>query len=231
MAQIKVSIAENITIQSVSVNEQWGALDVTVVQVADGPVLDAFESLTSGVSQEETKSSIRLFPVNHKRFGKEATADELVKLTIAEEKAFLEALLSAYHPTAKMNYSKMFEGSGITSAEDIKTKITDEAVMKTISTNLYKAFVEAMKGHDSSIKNRVKFYRQSDAKNLVTFPKAIGFKKGSFESFKTPFIESMVIPVEQSKLKYSDYEISKGKNNSEAVTADAPSDSALPFEL
>lgn len=232
MALIQVSIAENISVESVNVNEQ-GSLEVTFVQSSGDNKMDLFEAMTSGASMaSENKSTVKKFPVGHKRFGKEASAEELVKLTIVEEKALLEGMLEQFNPTKKMDYSKMFEGTGITSAADINTKLASEEVMKQVSTNLYKAFAEAMKDADKSIKVRFKFPRQSEAKHYITFPKAVGFKKGSFEAFKTPFIESMVIPTEQSKLKFSDYEISKGLNHGNPVTSDAPSGTNdLPFEL
>lgn len=229
MALISVSIAENVSVELVNVSDQ-GTLEVTFVQGEESK-MDLFEAVTSGASFGDVKkSTVKKFPVNHKRFGKEATAEELVKLTIVEEKALLEGMLEVFNPTAKMDYSKMFDGTGISSAADIQSKLPTEDVMKQVSTNLYKAFAEAMKDADKSIKARFKFPRQSEAKHFITFPKAVGFKKGSFESFKTLFIEPMTIPVEQTKLKFSDYEISKGLNHGNPVVADAASaDLDLPF--
>lgn len=239
MANIKVGIVENVAIESVSVDEQFGALNINFVEKSDVEV-DLFEAMSSGQSLDsENKSTVKKFPQGHKRFGKEATAEELVRFTIEEEKALLNHLLENYNPGAKIDFSTMWDNTGIESSADIQARLADEDTMKKVCTNMYKAFVRAMADADKSIKNRVKFYRQSEAKNFIALPSAIAFKKNSTESFKTPFIESMIIPVEQSKLKYTDYE--KGirasgantwdKSNPDAVVADTtPSgDEQLPF--
>ena len=57
----------------------------------------------------------------------------------------------------------------------------------------------------------MKFVRQSQQKHYASLPKF------------PPFMEPMTIPADQSKLKFSQYEIDKGLNSGKPVdTQDAP---------
>lgn len=236
MAKLSVGIQDNISVESVNIAED-GTLEISLVQSSGTGNTDLFAALTSGESMdEENKSTIKKFPVTNKRYGKEASADELIKRTIKEEQAFFDEVVAAYNPSKKVDYSNMFEGTGIASAEELKERITMDGIMNKISINMNKAFVEAMQGADATIKNRVKFYRMSEAKPFITFPQSVAFKKDG-GAFKTPFIEPMTVAKADSKLSYTDYEkgIRNGvksaidRSSNESVTADAAPINDLPF--
>jgi hypothetical protein len=124
----------------------------------------------------------------------------------------------------------LFEGTGITNAEEIAEKITQESVIAKISLNIFTQFAEMVKNSDTTKKSRIKFVRQSQAKHFATLPEYLNFKKDGGE-WTTPFVESMDIPDAQSKLAYTKKELEKGLNSSAPVTADSPSmdSSELPF--
>lgn len=221
---IQVSIAEDITVVSAVINDK-NSLEIVFKQ---GQTLDLFEAMNNGGSLEETSSKYLEYPVNNKWYGAEATPLQMVN-KLRQLNAKYQHLLSV--DVAEKDYAfNMFEGTPIKTSGDIDTYILQEEVYTKIGTNIFKNFIKNLEKAKSPI--RIKFVRQSQAKHFISLPDYLGFKKDGGE-FKVPFVESMLIPKEQSKLTYTKYELDKGLDNPNPVVADTqPSgDSDLPFIL
>lgn len=221
---ILVGIQNSVAVVSAEVNDK-GSLEIMLKQ---GVAVDLFEAMNSGASIEENTQKLLEFPVNNKWYGKEATHQEMV-MKFRMLTAKLGHLISNQVAEVKWN---MFEGTGINSAADIAEKITQDSTIAKISFNIFNQFVAMVKSSDTTKLSRIKFVRQSAAKHYAALPEYLNFKKDGGE-YTVAFVESMVIPQEQSKLKYTAKELDKKLNDPTPMTADTqPSGTdELPFSL
>lgn len=221
---IKVQIAENISVVSAIVNEK-NSLEILV---KSGQDVDLFAAMNSGDSIEQEEQKFLFFPVDNKWYGKEATSKEMV-MKLRQLSAQFQELLSVDVSEKDFAFN-MFEGTPIKSTADIDVHITKEAVYSRIGLNIFNNVVKHVKNVKSPI--RLKLVRQSANKHFATIPQALTFTKEGKE-IRSKFVESMVIPKDQSKLAYSKYEMDKGLNNPNSVQADSQPSGAedLPFTL
>lgn len=221
---ILVGIQESVVVVESVVNEK-NSLEITLKQGGD---VDLFAAMNAGSSIEENTQKLLYFPVDNKYYGETATHQQMVQ-KFRQLTAKLGHLISNQVAEVKWN---MWEGTGINSADDIASKITQESVIEKITTNIFNQFVEMVKSSDTSKKSRVKFVRQSQAKHFATLPEYLNFKKDGGE-WTTSFVESMGIPKEQSKLAYTKKELEKGLDSAVPVSSDSPASgtSDLPFEI
>lgn len=191
---LKVGIHENVVISKAAINEH-GTLEIEFLQKGSNDVLGALSGNVE-LSQDE-KVNIRSYGQNVEYFGKSRTGEQMFKLII-NFKSILTELLSVFidNPTIDA-------GKGLTITNDnINTIFIDQANVDIAYANIVGQFVELVTPFLEKNAFRVKLPRKS--------------AKSAFPSLPTfgPWVESMDIPVEATKLKWTAWEIENKKNDS-----------------
>lgn len=179
--------------------------------------------------------TLRVFPFDSK--ASQNRPDEVVDLTVMKQRidksrAPLFQILSMYYPDVAKNplrLTTIFEGTNIDFKDKVGTekKLKSEAVQAKIYSNIANAFVEGMKPFedDQTLLFRLLLVRQSAKKAYANL-------RSSYID-DNPFIESMKIPKEASKLKFTAYEKREGLDKSDPVsqdTADKPAKQDIAAE-
>lgn len=235
---IGIKIAENVTLTQPEISE-YGGLNITFVQKADKPaeapitgnVLDFMnqevDTSASGFDQENRLTVYALKPTNYD--GTTLTPEDFQKDNTAIREQL--NLITNSYGLGNVDF-KPFEG--MTQPKAVEEVITEE-VLEKVSTNYFNQFLKLMEKADLGKEFRVVFPRKS-AKS-----KYPGLRKKLLKDF--PFMESMEVPADKSKVKFTKYEISKGLDKELEVSADAntggdvaalfgadtPADTELPF--
>lgn len=131
-----------------------------------------------------------------------------------------------YKPINEIKFDR-FAGLNIT--PQTTANLLNDEVMLAVTKNLANQFIDIVKPFDPSIKLRVLCVRQSATKAFPSFRRKF---LGTY-----PITESMVIPLESSKLAFTKYEISKGLDSSAPSSTEtdstqepeAPKDAASLF--
>lgn len=138
---------------------------------------------------------------------------------IAQVRDPLAHILLGYMTKDKMPLkpTAIFKGTGID--KDINTfgtKIMSEDVQAKVYANIVDLFIEAVVPYagKEDLLFRVKLPRQSAKKAYATFPTR-------FISDDQPFWESMSIPAESSKVKFSTWEKNNGFDKADAISQKA----------
>lgn len=234
---IKIGINENVVLSKAVKNEQ-GTLETTwreITAPASGNPLDAF----NGGESEGTSTgdrTIKLFPFDNKPSGdKPVDATEITR-RINVIRDLLVHILKGYMTQAKidevLNSTTIFAGTGInsdTTKENFAARVLMDDVLVRVYDNLVNGFITLITPHldDEKQPMRLLLVRQSAAKAYADYRK--NFIKDN------PFLEPMSVPKEQSALKFTKWEIEKGKNSSadisapadEVATAEAPNPFAV----
>jgi len=182
----------------------------------------AFDAFMKDESLAE-EAGIFMFPPNVLEFGKtSAKQPNAIAKDLQKFQTYLKGILRIYLTEDKVDeyvgskgMQKIFNLQGVTK-DNFDQKLINQQFIDEVIHSLSKQFVNAVK--DNSLAERpetfrIKLTRQSQKSHFPTFPKSV------FD----PWIESMEIPAEKSKIKWSEYEI-KGKWNS-PVPSDADSTS------
>ncbi len=196
---LQVGINENVVLAGATVNEQ-GTLDIKLKEFKEGAKGGLLESLndSSGDSGSANGRSFLQFCtfVGEKFGGGQRTAEEVVK-EIGLFRDMLTQILLGYLPQDQIKWDA---GKGLTINE---STITNEDTQKGIYANYsnqFVAMVDKLKDRETK-KFRVKLQRSSAKKHFPKFPKY------------GQFWESMEIPANASKLKFSPKETELGYDN------------------
>lgn len=228
---VKIGINENVFISNISKSEE-GTLIITL----DNPTNAAQEAVSvdkdalkaalehnpfadweeGGESFNESMSSglqLRIFNIDAdpKRDTPDVlpTAEEMRKRLDTLRDPLTHIMLG--YITREQNPLKptvIFRGTGIdTDFTKFPTLIMSEEVLGRIYANIVDAFIETMRPFvgNEELLFRVRLPRQSKKKAFATFPT-------KFIGPESPFWESMQIPKEASKMKWSNYELKNGLN-------------------
>lgn len=212
---LTVGIHENVKLgDSTDLNEK-GTLRIMLKQGSTGGAFDAF--MNDEALAEE--AGIFMFPPNVLEFGKTtAKQPNAIAKDLQKFQTYLKGILRIYLTEDKVDeyvgskgMQKIFNLQGVTK-DNFDQKLINQQFIDEVIHSLSKQFVNAVK--DNSLGSRpetfrIKLTRQSQKSHFPTFPKS------TFDAW----IESMEIPADKSKIKWSDYEI-KGKWNS-PVPSDA----------
>lgn len=229
---IGIGINENVYLGIPMINDK-GTLEITFkeagdpakaaelkAKLEDNPFADWDEggySVSSGGNL-----TIRVFPFDAQP--SQNKPDEKIDLTIMKQRIDtvrepLFNILSQYIPNMKdnpINSTVLFAGTNIDFKDKVGTekKLKSDAVIKKIYDNIVGAFIEGMKPYQDNpeLLFRVKFARQSAKKAFANMPNKF------LES--NPFMESMKIPKEASKVKFSSWEIANGYDKADPVSQD-----------
>lgn len=206
---ITVGVNENLVISAVEKNEK-GTLVVTVKEANEVDPLAALNA--SGSTQfNKAEKDFMFYPPTVTGFSGETDTFEGILKKVAEVKDPLNHILEQYVSKTNIKWD-IFAGTGITK-ENITTELTSQSVLDKIYSNIADQFIRMFSpfASDNGKKMRMLFIRQSKAKHFASF------RKRFLETY--PFIEPMEIPVTQSKLKFSNYEMNNGLASGNAVAA------------
>ena len=218
---ISIGIVENISVSSDSGINQDGRR-VLSLEVALGEKA-MVEAMMSGTVIEPMKSSFLHFDTSMTVFGKD---DEFKTFDTLSTEFALEAkklvtygsfITSEEDAQAKFGTAKVFESMGIQESGIYAAmqNFVNEEFLISMYNKLYELFGEYTKAIPtiSETKFRHKFWRASKNKAFASVP-----------SMKTKgvFVEPMTVPIEDSEISWSVYELEKGKNDDTEIAADVP---------
>lgn len=211
---LKVGIHENVVVSKAVINEH-GTLEIEFLQKGSN---DALGALSGNVELSKDESvNIRSYGQNVEYFQQKRTGEQMFKLVIGF-KSILTELLAVYIDNPVIDAGK---GISITN-DNINTVFSDQAVVDVAYNNIITQFVTLITPFLGKEGFRVKLPRKS--------------AKSAFPSLPTygPWVETMDIPVEATKLKWTPWEIENKKNDStiaaDVVTATAQDLSATKLE-
>jgi len=190
---LRVGIHENVVVSKAAVNEH-GTLEIEFTQ----PISDAMDALAGNAEmQPEQNVNIRVYKQEVEYFGEKRTGTKMLTL-ITGFKSVLTELLSVYIDNPTIDAIK-----GIKVTKDTVNDIfTDQANVDKAYETIVKQFIKLITPHLNAAEGfRVKLPRRSEKYAFASLP-----------TF-TPWVESMDIPKENSKLRWSKWEIDHGKND------------------
>ena len=230
MANIGIGINENVVIAGAAINDKKRlVLSLKTVSADNAPKSLFDEALTAGVvASSSDKLDLNIFgPLVSKKDDK--TAEEkalLVHGDLIKLRNQLTQLLEQFMTHDKIDLAQQdiqFANINGMTPETYAARIIDQDVATRIYDNICNRFVELIKPWLNNVENslRVKLVRQSKDKHYATIP-------GRYLDSQ-PWVELMVIPADQSRVKFSSWEISEGLDKSEPVAqaaAEAKPDAA-----
>lgn len=215
MALLPIGIAENLSfvLDECKISEH-GTLELTMQQ--GGAAMDIFDAFDADEApQDPAKSKFIIYPPNTKVYGSsdDRPVNDIAKDLLNMRKAFLDyGMLFGTKAAAAEAFGgwKMFDGLGISQTKEARqqavNRFNDESFLLQVYQNLCNKFLSFLKSRPKAqeVRFRHKFWRKSPTK---AFPDLPAFY------MKDAAVESADIPAEATKLSFSKWEISKGKND------------------
>lgn len=192
---LTVGIHENVVVSKAALNDQ-GTLEIEFTRKGKDDVMAALAGTAELTSDQDV--NIRIYGQSVDYFGEKRDGKQMLKLIVNFRNVLIE-LLGIFIDKPEINPTK-----GLTvTQENAKILFTDQANVDLTYNNTVSQFLEMIKPFIGDEKHsfRVKLPRRS--------------KKSSFASLPNfgPWVESMDIPQDASKLKWSNWEIEHGKND------------------
>lgn len=190
---LRVGIHDNVVVSKVVINEH-GTLEIEFTQ----PIGDALGALEGNAEmQPEQNVNIRVYKQEVEYFGEKRTGTKMLTL-ITGFKAVLTELLNVYIDNPTIDATKGIKVTKDTVNDIFTDQDNVDKAYKIITTQFIKLITPHL---NSDTGFRVKLPRRS--------------AKYAFASLPTfcPWVESMDIPKEASKLRWSKWEIDNGKND------------------
>lgn len=222
MEPIRIGINENVIISKVSITDK-GQLEIELSHPGERKSLFD-QALTAGV-QKEGKDSMAIkilspmapFAVNKQTQEPipQSVRVERANADIVRFKNQLIQILEQFLPLEKIDLNDrevQFVGTGITDSASFEERIVQEDVLQKIYDNLAKRFIELMQplvGNHPPV--RFKLIRQSKDKHWALIPNKF--------IAENPFIEPMDVPKEQSRVKFTKYELDEGLDDPTPVSS------------
>lgn len=225
---IGVGITSNVYISKIEMDDK-GTLSITFKENTPEAKLNVFQALQQEevIDANMSGTTVKLFPPL-KPFDKDNKGNPLtedkqlqnVQRDLNKTQSVLIHILKQY--ATKEAYGRIgkesFSGLDIT-AENYGTQLVKEEVLKHVHKNRCRVFMEEMQPFvgKEDLLFRLLLRRQSKDKHFATF-------RTDYVD-ENPFYESMDIPAEQSKVKWTPGEIKEGLNDptpTSRETADKP---------
>jgi hypothetical protein len=202
---LSVGIHENLRIHKTALNDR-GTLIIGIKEesAGDSDLLSMINAVSDSSGSEGRDQDFLVYgPLVNNREGNLDTPDVNAKKVI-EIKALLTHILLGYLPSDKIKWD-IIKDCGI-DATNIKEKHQDQGVLDQMYKNMVTQFIEMMRPFigDKNKRFRMLFIRQSAQKHFPALRKRYLNEQ--------PFMEPMSVPKEQSKLKYSKWEIANNYN-------------------
>ena len=213
---IRIGITENVYISDVKLDEK-NALLITFEEAgkADKPkVANYFDNIASDeVIETESGTTLRIFPQLPPKPENGRTEEKNVELLVGDinkAKGVVLHILKVYMTSDELKGKIIpFEMLPI-DANNFNTQVVKKEILEGVHKNICRAFINLITPFLTEKKLcRLLLVRQSTDKHYATFRNRYLDEQ--------PFIESMEIPKEASKLKFSSYEIEKGLDNDTPV--------------
>jgi hypothetical protein len=224
---IGVGINENVVISKAYMNDKKKLVIELAPAPKEGKKVSVFDSmLTAGVQNESTNNLALQFmvpllpkPKEGKEPQPEAKVIEMISNDFTKLKNQLTQILEQYILSEKIDLHTMevmFANTGIVDGDTYEEKILAQDTINLIYNNLVERFLELFPAKDAAnLPVRFKLLRQSKEKHFATIPSRF--------IADNPFIDHMAIPADQSKVKFSKWEMEQGLNDG---TPMKPSDNA-----
>ena len=198
-------IYENIRIEKVEKTE-LGALRLTIKQVNENDndsVLSIFTS-NSDVIGDDGSGTLLEYPVSVMGFSGNVNEVSRIKEDLVIFKAKLNHILSQYMPVDNIIYRDNLTDLDIT-ADNVNEKLIEQNIVTAMCDNYIESFIDMFEEANTDGLLRIKLVRTSKRKHYGKIPKSVFGYGGN-----SAFIETMDIPEDQSKLRFSDWEAKRG---------------------
>ena len=224
---LTVGINENVVLKSAVINDkkrlELEFIEVEKIGVAKKSVFDTL--LTARTAEEGNGLTMKLNilgPLLPKK--EELTAEKKIDMLGGDLTRLIKQLsqiLEQYLTADKIDLDSMdvqFANTGITDSATFESRILDQDVLDRIYDNITRRFVELVTPFVNTSENaiRLKLIRQSKDKHYATLPSRF--------IADNPFIELMSVPKEQSRLKFTKYELEQGLDNGTPTSSAAAED-------
>lgn len=209
---LTVGIHENVVLSKATKNDK-GTLVVGFKKAEEIDLIAALNSANS--SLEAPEQELLMFPPTIKNWdGTLADGKEMLK-KVNSFKEPLEHLLSPYLTSDKIKWN-IFAGIDGIDTTNLFAKLEDQETVNKIATNIVDDFIKMV---TPFLNNKKKFRLKLIRKNNSRYSALPRY---------APFVESMDVPKESSKLKFTQYEIANKLN--EPLTAEATTVSSAEAE-
>jgi hypothetical protein len=212
---IKVGIHENILFHKVTKNDR-GSL-VVGIKIVDTNPLASLDTSSDNSAGEAPENDFLFFPPQATaKDGNTDTADNNME-KVKQLKDQLSHILLGFMTADKIKWDTT-KDTGITS-ENFNQKMTQQPVLDVMYNNIVTQFTKMITPYLNNPKYlfRILLTRQSKAKHFPALRKRyLG---------EQPFLESMSIPKDQSRLKYTPWELTNRFDSPEKVEEATPIDS------
>jgi hypothetical protein len=179
-------------------------------------LLGLINSTAPSTSLDGKDQDFLIYPPNATdRSGEIDTAENNLK-KVMEIRDMLNHILLGYMTQDRINFDPM-QGCGVTN-ENIRVKLRTQETLDAVYANIINQFISMITPHLSNTTKlfRMIFPRQSKAKHYPVLRKRYLNEQ--------PFMEPMEVPVAQSRLKFTDWEINNGFNTADRILASDPVD-------
>lgn len=220
-----VGINENVVISKVSMTDN-NILEIELAEVGNvAAKKSVFDTLLTARTAVDPAGNLRLKLWNTKVSDKaEKTREEKIQMAANDNISLIKRLsqiLEQFMTIDKIDLDSMdiqFANTGIIDEASMNARYLDQDVQNKIYDNIVKRFIELISPFVNDPQNAVRFklVRQSKDKHYATIP--------SRYINENPFIELMSVPKEQSRVKFTKWELDNGLNDGTPV----PSSSAEP---
>lgn len=218
--RIGVGINENVVITNAALNEKKNlVITLKPASKVGGAKKSIFDAMLTAGIQNEGRDGLELQILSF-LLPKDKTLEKSIELIFADTTRFknqLTTILMVFVNADDIKLADMdvqFAGTGITDQETLEKRILSQDVLNKMYENMANHFIQLitpfLNNPDHAV--RFKLLRQSKDKHYATIPSR--YLDGN------PFIESMDIPLAQSNVKFSPYELKEG------LDSDAPSTTA-----
>lgn len=217
---IGIGINENAVLVGASLTDKgWLKLSFDELRSLEQPKANIFESAQSAKVENDGKTTfdLNLFPFKvpdgTRNEGK--TEDELLEMIggdVKRAKNQLTQLLEQFMTQGGIAWDP-YRGTGV-DKDNYRTEYLKTPVLETIFNNYATDFIKMVTPYLNSKEHplRIKLIRQSKEKNFASIP-------GRFLE-DNPWVETMDIPKDRSKISFTRYELEQGLDSSAPVSKD-----------
>lgn len=232
--KLGVGIAENVVLKNASMDSNnWLKIEFRQITEVEYNAFDALGAENEVIEKPSTELTILMFnpkvPKDKDTKGNTRTKEKIIEMVvndITQSKNVLMHLLQRYLTKDQIKFD-MYRATGL-DKDNFNNRIADNGILDQIHKNMCTDFITMARPffNNEEYKCRLLLIRQSKDKH--------------FPAFRTrylneqPFWESMEIPKDASKLKFTDYEIKEGLNDPTPTTraaADKPEEGSAPTEV
>ena len=231
---IGVGINENVVIKSAVINDKKRLELELVLAGKEGTAKKSvFDTLLTARTAEDSTFNFKLNVFGPLLPNKpDQTNEQKIQLVGADLTKLIKQLsqiLEQYMTVDKIDLETMdvqFANTGITDGASFESRILDQDVLNRIYDNITSRFVALIAPYTGKdeFALRLKLIRQSKDKHYATIP-------GRFIT-DNPFVEPMEIPLENSRVKFTKWELDNGLDNGTPIsTASAEEKKAVGTEV